>query len=81
MTGGYADGGLDGVPARFYLLWITRLTGTSGAWSASVSDARLLAETEPSLVPVAAGAPAERQPDQPVEQLAVGDAPAWKGGQ
>jgi hypothetical protein len=34
---------LDGVPARFYLLWITRLTGTSGAWSASVSDARLLA--------------------------------------
>jgi hypothetical protein len=43
MAGSTRTVKLDGVPARFYLLWITRLGGTPGAWSASVSDARLLA--------------------------------------
>jgi hypothetical protein len=43
LTGSTRTVKLDGVPARFYLLWITRLTGTPGKWSASVSEATLLA--------------------------------------
>ena len=34
---------LNGPPARYYLLWITKLTGTPGNWLASVSDVKLLA--------------------------------------
>ena len=75
MTGGTRTVRLDGVPARFYLLWITKPHGTSGSMVRIRLRSRLLApETEPSLVPVAgaAGVPLERQLDQPVEQRAVG---------
>jgi serine/threonine protein kinase len=34
---------LNGPPARYYLLWITKLTGEPGKWVASVSDIKLLA--------------------------------------
>jgi eukaryotic-like serine/threonine-protein kinase len=34
---------LNGPPARYFLLWITKLTGEPGKWAASVSDLRLLA--------------------------------------
>ncbi len=43
MTGTTRTVKLDGQPARFFLLWITHLTGTPGAWSAAVSGASLLA--------------------------------------
>jgi eukaryotic-like serine/threonine-protein kinase len=43
MAGGTRTVTLDGPPARYFLLWITKLTGQPGAWSASVSDATLLA--------------------------------------
>ena len=42
MTGGTRTVKLDGPPARYFLLWITHLTGSPGKWSASVSDASLL---------------------------------------
>jgi serine/threonine protein kinase len=43
MTGSTRTVKLDGPPARYFLLWITKLTGTPGTWSASVSSATLLA--------------------------------------
>jgi hypothetical protein len=46
MTGTTRTVMLDGtLPARFYLLWITRLTGTPGAWSAEVSDVKLFEDS------------------------------------
>jgi hypothetical protein len=33
---------LNGPPARYFLLWITKLTGTPGKWAASVSELSLL---------------------------------------
>ena len=33
---------MHGPPARYFLLWITKLTGTPGAWAASVSGISLL---------------------------------------
>jgi eukaryotic-like serine/threonine-protein kinase len=43
MTGATHTVTLAGPPARYFLLWITKLTGQPGAWSAAVSGATLLA--------------------------------------
>ncbi|MDX6579159.1 MAG: eukaryotic-like serine/threonine-protein kinase [Gaiellales bacterium] len=43
MTGTTLKVPLDGPPARYFLLWITKLTGVPGKWAASVSDLRLAA--------------------------------------
>jgi predicted Ser/Thr protein kinase len=43
MAGATHTVALDGPPARYFLLWITKLTGQPGEWSASVSSATLLA--------------------------------------
>jgi predicted Ser/Thr protein kinase len=43
MTGATKKVTLHGPPARYFLLWITKLTGTPGAWAADVSQATLLA--------------------------------------
>jgi hypothetical protein len=47
MTGSTHKVVLHGAPARYFLLWITKLTGTPGAWSASVSGLRLLGPKTP----------------------------------
>jgi hypothetical protein len=46
MTGASRKVVLQSPPARFFLLWITKLTGQPGAWSASVSNVALLASAQ-----------------------------------
>ncbi len=47
MTGATHKVVLHGQPARYFLLWITKLTGTPGAWAASVSGLQLLGPKTP----------------------------------
>ena len=60
-------------PSRFYLVWLTKLPASedSGELQAEISDIRLIGPSE--LVRARVGMLLEREADQPVAQLRVGD--------